>query len=301
MKMGRPNGYRVTLFAGAPAKMSGILQIATAQIAIAMMLVLLGFSPGRSIGAEMTTLSVSAASDLRFVMQELTTAFEKKHPKVKLKMTFSSSGNAAAQILQNAPFDLFFSADGSYILELEKRSKIDPSDVFVYAIGKLVVWGPTGLSLDFKTKGLRALLDPRIHKIAVANPSHAPYGRAAVSALQNAGIYSGVSAKLVYAENVAQAAQYAQAGSAQAGLIAKSLVVGSRLETEGNYWEVPQSQYEVLTQTAALLNGQKKWTGSRLRNGLEFMEFVKSAEFKQMLDKNGFGIPEKIWTGKPSE
>src|SRR5580704_1751999 len=126
---------------------------------------------------------VAAAADLKFALDEMIGEFQKEHPDAKVSVTYGSSGNLFSQIDNGAPFDLFLSADIDFPRRLIERKKAAADSLFPYAVGQLVVWVPKDSSVDVQKLGLRALLDPSIHKIAIANPEHAPYGRAAVAAM----------------------------------------------------------------------------------------------------------------------
>ena len=140
-------------------------------------------------------ITIAAASDLNFVFHEVATRFEKQTGN-KVRLSFGSSGNFYAQIQNGAPYDLFFSADVEYPSKLQAAGLIEPGSLYEYAIGRLVLWAPNPSPLD-PHQGVKALLDPRVRKIAIANPEHAPYGRAAEAALKNAGIYDQLAGKLI--------------------------------------------------------------------------------------------------------
>src|ERR1700739_1622696 len=148
-------------------------------------------------------LRVAAASDLQFAMNDLAGDYEKSTGQ-KISVSYGSSGNFRTQIENGAPFDLFFSADVRYPKLLVSAGLADADTLYVYAHGRLVLWAPAGANLQLPQRGFRALKDPRVTKMAIANPEHAPYGRAAVAALQKAGLYDAVKAKLVYGENISQ-------------------------------------------------------------------------------------------------
>ena len=133
---------------------------------------------------------------------------------------------------------MFFSADSSYPSQLIGHNFADKSSLYRYAIGRLAFWASRDEHLDLAGRGFQILLDLRVSKIAIANPEHAPYGRAAVAALQKAGIYEQVKPKLVYGENISQAAQFVQSGSAQVGLVALSLAISPAMQG-GDRWLVP--------------------------------------------------------------
>jgi len=167
-------------------------------------------------------IRVAAAADLKFAMEELSQQFEKQTG-TRVNVTYGSSGNFFSQIQNGAPFDLFFSADIEYPRKLEAVGLTEPGTLYEYAVGTIVIWMSPDAKVDVTVQGWKALLDASVEKIAIANPEHAPYGRAAVAALQKAGIYEQVKLKLIYGENISQAAQFVQSGNAQAGIVALSL------------------------------------------------------------------------------
>jgi molybdate transport system substrate-binding protein len=228
---------------------------------------------------------VAAASDLKFAMAELTGQFEKQTGH-KINVTYGSSGNFFSQIQTGAPFDAFFSADIEYPRKLEAAGLAEAGTLYKYAIGRIVIWTPAGSPVDAAKRGWDALLDPAVQKISIANPKHAPYGRAAVAALQKAGIYAKVEAKLVYGEDISQAAQFVQSGNAQAGIIALSVAVSPAMRDAGSRWEIPEDAYPPIEQAAIMLKVSQKKGIARA-----FLEFVKSPAGRTMLKKSGFTIP----------
>src|SRR5215469_6412568 len=150
-------------------------------------------------------IKVVAASDLNYLMHEIAARFERETGN-KVALITGSSGNFYAQILSGAPFDVFFSADIEYPQKLESAGLAEKGSLYEYATGKIVLWVPNASKLDLG-KGLAALLDPSVRRIAIANPAHAPYGRAAVAALRSEGLYDKLNTKLVFGENISQAAQ----------------------------------------------------------------------------------------------
>jgi len=229
-------------------------------------------------------LRVAAAADLKFAMAELSKEFENKTG-VKTDVTSGSSGNFFAQIQGGAPFDLFFSADIRYPEKLEAAGLTEPRTMLEYAVGRIVIWAPATITGDVRRKGWDTLLDARVQKIAIANPAHAPYGKAAVSALQKAGIYERVKAKLVYGENISQAAQFVQSGNAQRGIIARSLALSPGMK-DGQIWEIPAEMYPPIRQAAIVLKNAKNKHAARA-----FLDFVKSAAGRAILEKHGFAVP----------
>jgi molybdate transport system substrate-binding protein len=156
-------------------------------------------------------LFIAAAADLTFTLDDLVRQFEDDHPATKVTVTYGSSGSFFAQLRSGAPFDLFFSADMAYPRKLAEAG-LGADDVFFYAIGHIVVWVPKDSPLDVDKLGVKALLEPTVRKIAIANPEHAPYGRAAVAALKALNVYDQVASRLVYGENICQSAILVQSG-----------------------------------------------------------------------------------------
>jgi len=229
---------------------------------------------------------VAAAADLNFAMRELSEKFESQTG-ANVNVTYGSSGNFFSQIQNGAPFDLFFSADIEYPKKLEAAGITEPGTLYRYAVGRIVLWMPADTKVDLAKEGWKALLDSRVEKVAIANPEHAPYGRAAVAALQKAGVYEAIKAKLVYGENISQAAQFVQSGTAQAGIVAMSLAVSPAMR-DGKRWEVPAEMHPPLEQGAVLLKNAKNKEASRA-----FLEFATSDSGRAILAKSGFELPAK--------
>lgn len=229
-------------------------------------------------------IRVAAAADLKFAIDELAKTFESKVG-TRVDVTTGSSGNFFAQIQSSAPFDLFFSADMDYPKKLEASGFTEPGTLFEYALGQVVIWTPSTSLVNVAQDRWNALLDARIQKIAIANPALAPYGRAAVSALQKAGIYQQVKPKLVYGENISQAAQFVQSGNAQAGIIAHSLALSPGMR-DGKDWEIPADLYTPIRQGAVVLRSARNKAAAH-----EFLNFVKGTAGRAILEKHGFAIP----------
>jgi len=192
------------------------------------------------LAAHAQEIRVAAAADLKFALDELGTQYEKQSGK-KIAVIYGSSGNFFAQIQNGAPFDLFLSADIEYPRKLEAAGLAEPGTVYEYAVGRIVIWMPPDARADLARLGWKALLQPGVERIAIANPEHAPYGRAAVAALRKAGVYEQVRKRLVYGENIAQAAQFVAAGTAQAGIVALSLAVSPPMR-DGNVGKSPRTR-----------------------------------------------------------
>ena len=232
-------------------------------------------------------LTVAAAADLRFALDDLVKDFEELYPAAKINVTYGSSGNFFAQFQNGAPFDLFFSADIEYPRKLAE-SGLGADNVFLYAIGCIVVWVPKDSPVAVDKLGIKALLEPSIHKIAVANPEHAPYGRAAVAALKALNIYDQVASRLVYGENIAQTAQFVQSGAADAGMLALSLAVAPQMRDAGRFWQVPLDAYPRMEQGGIILKSSKN-----LETARAFRDFVLGDQGREVLKRYGFYLPEK--------
>lgn len=247
-------------------------------------LVVLGFiaislMPQRASAQEIT---IAAASDLNFAFKEIVAEFEKKTG-AHVKLSLGSSGNFFAQIQHGAPFDLYFSADVRYPQKLEQTGHAIQGSLYRYAVGRIVLWTPAKSSLAVETLGMEALLDPSIKKIAIANPKHAPYGRAAVEAMQQANVYDRVKDKLVLGENISQAAQFVESGAADIGIIALSLALAPPMKAAGKYWEIPADTHPALEQGAVILASAKNQQAAKA-----FLDFLKGPEGQDIMKRYGF-------------
>src|ERR1700744_3894891 len=233
---------------------------------------------------QQTPLRVAAAADLQFALKDIAQQYEHQTGH-KVEITFGSSGNFFAQLQNGAPFDVFFSADIDYPRRLQQASLTESDSFMKYAIGRLVIWVPADSKINLIERKWNALLDPSVQKIAIANPEHAPYGRAAVEALTRAGIYEKVQPKLVYGENISQAAQFVQSGNAQAGIIALSLAVSPAMK-DGQRWGVPIDEYAPIEQAAVILKSARDKDASR-----SFLKFVAIDDGQRILGSYGFALP----------
>ena len=233
-----------------------------------------------------SVVAVAAASDLRFALDEVVEIFKQHHPATAVSMTYGSSGSFYAQLVNHAPFDLFLSADVSYARQLAE-SGLTSGSPFTYALGRLAVWLPSASPIAIETLGLKALADPHIRHIAIANPELAPYGRAAEAALRLAGIAGVAGPKLVLGENASQALQFVQGGSADAAIIALSLARAPMLAGAGRYWIVPAEMHPPIEQGGAIM----KWT--RQREAAEaFREVLLGPDGQAVLARYGFSVPD---------
>ncbi|HEV2101992.1 MAG TPA: molybdate ABC transporter substrate-binding protein [Candidatus Acidoferrum sp.] len=247
---------------------------------------LFSFFLSSAVGAQ--TLRIAAASDLQFALPDLAAQYEKQTG-VKLVITYGSSGNFFGQIRNGAPFDLFLSADTEYPRKLMDEGLAVPDSLRPYAIGHLVLWYPKDSPLSFSDGVLKTLLDPRVQKIAIANPEHAPYGRVAVAVLRGAGLYERVKSKLVFGENVSQAAQFVQSGNAQAGLIAFSLALSPAMAGGQCVGVATPHQDEQLMQAAVVLGS----SGNKLA-AASFLSFLKTPAARKILTQYGFSSPDEF-------
>ena len=232
-----------------------------------------------------TELTVAAAADLSSALKEIAGNYEKKTG-VTIKLSLGASGALTQQIQNGAPFDVFFSADMDYPRQLIAAGVADGASLYEYAIGELVMWVPANSLLDPEHKGMIVLLDPSVKKIAIANPQHAPYGRAAVAALKHAGLYDQVSDRLVLGENISQAAQFAESGNAQVGFVALAHVVAPEMQGKGKYWKIPADFYPALAQGVVTIT-----LSPHQKEAAAFVEYIKTKETGKLLQKYGFTLP----------
>src|SRR3984885_12415172 len=218
------------------------------------------------------TLVVAAAADLSSALPELSDGYEKKTG-VKIKLSFGASGALTQQIQNGAPFDVFFSADMDYPRQLITGGQADGATLYRYAVGQLVLWVPQDSPLDIEHKGMGVLLDPSVKKISIANPQHAPYGRAAAAALKHYGLYEKLGDRLVLGENVSQAAQFVESGNAQVGFVALAHAMAPSMQGKGKYWEVPADFYPALAQGVIVIS-----VSPHKKEASDFVEYIKSKE-----------------------
>jgi len=232
-------------------------------------------------------IKVAAAADLNYAMKDLAARFEQKAGD-KVSLSFGASGNFYAQIQNGAPYDLFFSADAEYPKKLAAAGLMDSSSLRSYAVGHLVLWVPNGSPLDPQKLKTNLLLQPSVQKIAIANPEHAPYGRAAMAALEHFGLKDRVAGKLVLGENISQAAQFVQSGNTQAGLIALSLAASPAMKDAGRYWELPSDAYPEMLQVAGIVSSSQ-----HKRAAEDFLDFIRSPQGRSILQQYGFSVPQE--------
>ena len=228
---------------------------------------------------------VAAASDLKFALDEIARTWSASTGK-SVRLTYGSSGNFRRQIAEGAPFELFLSADESYVLALARDGRLEDEGT-LYAVGRLVLFAPTGSPVD-PDRGLAGLAqlarEGRVGKVAIANPAHAPYGRAAREALESAGAWKALEGRLVLGENVSQAAQFAASGNAAAGLFAWSLTFTPAVSDRGRFALVPESAHAPLRQRMALVKG----AGEEAR---AFYRYLQGPAARGIFSRYGFTLP----------
>lgn len=262
-----------------PEKMTGMMR--TRWSVLAFIFAAISFACAQEI-------TVAAAADLNLALKQIAQRYQAKSG-VRVKLTFGSSGNFFTAIENGAPYDVYFSADIDYPRQLEAGGFAEPGTLYEYAVGRLVLWAPSNSPLDL-SEGMKVLTSAKVRKIAIANPKHAPYGRAAEAAMRTAGVYAVAQPKLVMGENISQTAQFVQTGNADVGLIALSLV-GHASKTgqasiDGKYWMVPANLYPAIRQAAVVIKSSHEKEAAK-----KFLEFVKSEQAREILMEYGFGKP----------
>lgn len=227
---------------------------------------------------------MAAAADLRPALEEIIGRFQAQSG-AKVTVSYGSSGNFYQQLQSGAPFDLFFSANLDYPKKLESAGLTVPGSYYEYARGKIVLLVQSSSSLDIK-QGLKILLDPSVKKIAIADPSHAPYGQAAVAALKTKNIYDKMSAKLVNGENISQAASFVLSGAADVGIASLSLALSPTTRAQVRFWEIPQNDYPPIQQASVVLRSSKNQ-----KLAMQFQSYFQTREVGEILERYGFEIP----------
>jgi len=252
---------------------------ATILVACAMMMACL-----TPLAVHAESLTVAAAADLTFAFREVAAEFHKQSTE-QLRISYGSSGNFFSQLKNGAPYDVFFSADVQYPQKLAEAGLVEPGTIYKYAAGKIVIWVPTASKLDL-SRGLGVLLDPGIHRIAIANPEHAPYGRAAVAAMQHEAIYDKVKDKLVMGEDISQTAQFVESGNADAGILALSLALAPPMRERGRFVIISPDKYPPIIQAACVIRATKQ-----LELAKRFLEFMKQPATVAKMEEFGFVLP----------
>jgi molybdate transport system substrate-binding protein len=231
-------------------------------------------------------VTVAAASDLAYAMDEIAVKFQTATG-CTVRTSMGSSGNFLSQIENGAPFDVFLSADIAYPKQLESEGLAAPGSTVLYATGKIVLWTRNDSRVDI-AKGFSSLRDPAVRKIAIANPQHAPYGRAAEEALRRAGVYDAVKDRLVLGENISQAAEFVESGNAEAGIVALSLALSPAMKDKGRAWSIPQNLYAPIQQGAVIPRSAPNAQAAR-----RFLDYFQLPATAQLLERYGFSLPGK--------
>lgn len=246
-----------------------------------LLLGLLGAEPLPAAGP-----MVAAASDLKFALDEIAADFTRVSGQ-SVTLTYGSSGTFATQIRHGAPFELFLSADESYVQQLHTEGRTRDGGA-LYAIGRIVLIAAPGsaLPVDPTFEGLGAFLaEGRLRRFAIANPAHAPYGRRAEEALRHAGLWDAIKPHLVLGENVSQAAQYATSGSADGGIVALSLALAPQMDRRIRYAVIPQDWHAPLRQRMVLLRRASD-------QAAHFYRFLQEAAARAVMVRHGFTLPD---------
>jgi molybdate transport system substrate-binding protein len=231
------------------------------------------------------SLLVAAASDLHYAFKEMIADFERNTGQ-PVKLSLGSSGNFFAQIQNGAPFDVYFSADIGFPRKLVDTGYALPESLYQYATGRIVLWTPKTSGLAVQERGMDVLSDPSIKKIAIANPKHAPYGRAAVAAMQHAKLYERVKDKIVLGENVSQAAQFVESGAVDIGIIALSLAKAPTLQAAGSYWLIPANTHQPIDQGAVIIKASPNREAAKA-----FLDFLRTPAARRVMRQYGFVLP----------
>jgi molybdate transport system substrate-binding protein len=235
--------------------------------------------------AHADSLLVAAAADLSFALPEINRGFIAAHPGNEVKVSLGSSGNFHAQIQNGAPFQVYMSADEKYPRDLIAKGFAITDSYVVYGTGRIALWT---LKPEFNIKqGLTALTDASVTRVAIANPAHAPYGRAAEAALNKYGIWNQIQPKLVLGENIAQTAQFVQSGNVDAGIVAVSLLSSPKLKGVGRWVEVPGNLYPPLVQAAVVTRA-----GASSKLARQYVAYLGSSEARVILQRFGFVAPQ---------
>ncbi|HTB52162.1 MAG TPA: molybdate ABC transporter substrate-binding protein [Ferruginibacter sp.] len=235
--------------------------------------------------AQATSITIAAAADLKPAMDSIIEAYKLQDPTADIQVTYGSSGKFFEQISNDAPFDIFFSADIDYPNKLKDKN-FTISDIKTYGYGQLVLWSK---KIDPNIKKMNSLLDTNIVKIAIANPAHAPYGARAVESLKFYNLYDKLQSKFVLGENISQTAQFVTTGAADIGLVALSLALSPNMQKEGGkYYIIPDNSHSPLQQAYVIL---KHAQGNA--TAVKFYTFISSATAINIFTKYGFSQSAK--------
>lgn len=237
-------------------------------------------------GEGVQPLRVAAAADLKFALDEVVSKYRQVRPGVEVALVFGSSGRFYAQLANGAPFDVYLSADVAYARRLVAEGIAVPGSEFPYAVGRIVLWVPKESPLAVERDAMKALLSGSVRQLAIANPQHAPYGKAAEAALKKYGIYALVKDKLVFGENASQTAQFVQTRSVDAAILPLSLASAPVLANDGRYWLIPMDAHPKLEQAGVRIKAS-----TNPMESIAFTEFLTGPVGRTLLKRYGFILP----------
>jgi molybdate transport system substrate-binding protein len=246
------------------------------ELLAALVIALLSFS------VHAGKFTIAAASDLRYALDDVIAEYRKVHPDHEPEVIYGSSGKMTTQIMNGAPYDIFFSADISFPERL-KAAGFSTTDPAVYAIGRIVIWSNT---IDASRLTLQDLTDDSIRRIAIAQPAHAPYGLRAQEAMESVGVWGQVQGKLVFGENIAHTAQMVASGAAEVGIIALSLAKFPGLAKHGHHL-IDDALHEPLTQGYVVTR-----RGGSRPAVMNFAKFMETGEAHEIMERYGFVMPQ---------
>lgn len=229
-------------------------------------------------------ISIVVAANMKPAMDSIISVYKSQHPREHIQVIYGASGKFYEQIVNGAPFDIFYSADMNYPIKL-RDNKIAISKVKLYAIGRLAMWSK---KIDPNKNQMNTLTDASIHKVSIANPATAPYGAKAVESMKYYKVYDKVKPNLVYGENIAQAVQFVAFGAADVGIIALSECLSPNTKKEGGkYWVIPQESHKPLEQGCVILKQAKDNAAAT-----KFYDFISSQTAKAILTYYGYSLPQ---------
>lgn len=229
------------------------------------------------------SISIAAAADLRYAMDDVVKAYKQVYPSADIKVNYGSSGTAFQQILNGAPYDIFISADILYPQKLQELG-LTVTEPKLYAIGYIVVWS----NVVDVAAGINSLLDSKVSKVAIANPEHAPYGKRAEESMKYYKIYDQVKSRLIFGDNISQAAQFVQTGNAEIGILALSLACSPALKDKGKYVIIDDKSHSPLAQAYVILKQAKNE-----KEANSFTEFVATPTARTIFKSYGFKLPNE--------
>lgn len=231
-------------------------------------------------------VKITAAADLVYAFKEMKALFLQQNPGDKVSIAFGSTGKAYTQIMNGAPYDIYFAADMGYVQKLAEQG-LTVTKPKPYAYGRIGIWTLKNSGIDV-SKGMASLLDPKVKRVAIADPSHAPYGVAAVNALKSQGYYDALKDRFALGENVSQVAQFIHSGAAEIGILPLSLSKADVMTKEGNFYLLPENWHNHIIQGYALL---KK--GKDNPTAQKFVKFIATPQARAIFKKYGFVLPNE--------